>query len=288
MTDERAQQLPAHVTTPLLTLITARSLDEDYAHVAARRVSSAPGADSPRPGAVTFAVVALFGLLTSVVLVQTSRSSEVEDLSRAALIEQINDQRAEAIGLEADVRALARANQSATVTGEAEDVTLKAARSRVARLEVRTGFAPVHGPGVRINVDSAARADSTTEIRDEDLATLVDGLWQAGAEAIAINGERINVLGGIRNTDRAVHVNGNPITAPYVVTAIGDKGALQSRLVETSQGQAWFALVNALGFRYSAENVDDVRLPGATLRHLREVSELHEATGNYPGEEGRS
>ena len=32
--------LPHHVTTPLLTLITERSLDEDYAHVAARRAAN--------------------------------------------------------------------------------------------------------------------------------------------------------------------------------------------------------------------------------------------------------
>ncbi len=51
---------------------------------------------------------------------------------------------------------------------------------------------------------------------------LVDGLWEAGAEAIAINDQRINALGGIRNTSRAIHVNGRPVNAPYVVSAIGD------------------------------------------------------------------
>ena len=33
-------QLPEHVTTPLLTLITARSMDEDYAHVAQKRAAA--------------------------------------------------------------------------------------------------------------------------------------------------------------------------------------------------------------------------------------------------------
>ena len=31
---------PEHVTTPLLTLITARSMDEDYAHVAQQRAAA--------------------------------------------------------------------------------------------------------------------------------------------------------------------------------------------------------------------------------------------------------
>lgn len=285
MNEPNGRPLPPHVTTPLLTLITARSLDEDYAHVAARRTADGPERSTPRPGRVTLAVLAAFGLLTAIVLVQSSRSSEVEELSRAALIEQISSQRAEAASLQEDVRKLVGETQAFEAAAEEDDVKLNDARARVARLEVRTGFAAVHGPGIRIDVDNAPGAGTTTEIRDEDLATLVDGLWQAGAEAIAINGERINVLGGIRNTNRAVHINGKPITAPYVVMVIGDKSTLQSRLVETSQGHAWFALVNGLGFRYSAQNMDDVELPAATMRRLRAVTAVDGSSATPRGKE---
>ena len=40
MADSRDRPLPEHVTTPLLTLITARSIDEDYAHVAQQRAAA--------------------------------------------------------------------------------------------------------------------------------------------------------------------------------------------------------------------------------------------------------
>ena len=143
------------------------------------------------------------------------------------------------------------------------------------RAELNTGFAPVHGPGVRFTVDNRPGIDVDTEIRDEDLATLVDGLWAAGAEAIAVNDQRLNVLGGIRNTGRAVHVNGRPVLAPYVVSAIGDPRTLEARLLQTSQGQTWFGLVNGLDFVYSSENVDDIRLPAAPERPLRDVIELN-------------
>ena len=99
---------------------------------------------------------------------------------------------------------------------------------------MRTGYVPVRGPGVRIEVDSAPNAVPNDEIRDEDLALLVNGLWTAGAEAIAVNDQRIVALGGIRNTNRAIHVNGRPLTAPYVIEAIGDPGTLQARLLESS------------------------------------------------------
>lgn len=290
MSETRERELPAHVTTPLLTLITTRSLDEDYAHVAARRdPSQEPGsAPSRRPGWRTVAVVAVFGLLATMVLVQTSRRSEVDELSRAALIEQIGTQREQVTALQAAVEALVTENRKLVVRNESSSTRLSAASARVTRLEVRTGYAAVQGPGVRINVANPPDADANTEIRDEDLATLVDGLWEAGAEAIAINGQRINVLGGIRNTDRAVHINGKPIRAPYVVTAIGDRATLQARLAETSQGQEWFAHVNGLSWQYSAQNVDDVEVPAAPLRRLRAADVVPVPDELSPEEEGIS
>ena len=54
-------------------------------------------------------------------------------------------------------------------------------------------------------------------VRDADLAILVDGLWNAGAEAIAINGQRLTALTPIRNAGPAIQVNSTPLVPPYVV-----------------------------------------------------------------------
>ena len=69
--------------------------------------------------------------------------------------------------------------QSIRVMKEADEV--------IERVAVPAGFVAVRGEGIRITVDSSPQADTSDEVRDEDLATLVDGLWHAGAEAIAIN-----------------------------------------------------------------------------------------------------
>lgn len=278
--------LPDYVTTPLLALITSRALDEDYAHVAARRQDG--GQERPPVRRVRWAsvvAVAIFGLLVTTVAVQTSRQSEVQELGRAALIKQIQVQRADVVDLQERLTSVTQYNQdtvslNAGLTQQQADL-----ESTVNRLEVRTGFSAVRGGGVRITVDNQPGVEVNSEIRDEDLATLVDGLWEAGAEAIVINDERVNVLGGIRNTNRAVHVNGRPVNAPYVVSAIGDKGNLQSNLLQTSQGQEWFALVNGLGFRYDAQNMDDLRLPAAPLRPLREVVEMTSSPKGSPKKE---
>ena len=289
------RQLPEHVTTPLLALITARSMDEDYAHVARQRATSdtasgaAPEGSRPgpaRPKAVSLAAVAALGVLMSVAVVQTDRGAATDELGQAALRQQIGDRREQVRGLQDQLGQVTSSNRAALSRSAQLRDQLDDLDASVTRLGVRTGFTAVHGEGVRITVDNPPGADVNSEVRDEDLAVLVDGLWQAGAEAVAINDQRINVLGGIRNTSRAIHVNGRPVNPPYDIAAIGDTSTLQARFLQSSQGQEWFALVNGLDFRYSSENVDDVRLPAAPDPELRDVIEIDAGPNGLPeGEE---
>lgn len=264
--------LPPHVTTPLLTLITHRSLDEDYAFVARQRATGTrPPRDERRSVLPTTVAVGLVGLLLAIAAVQSNRDAATDELGRATLISQIEVSRDALTDLQQRTAALTASTRIAEqrvadLQGQQREVN-----AVLRRVEVRTGYTAVRGPGVRISVANAPGADAFTEVRDEDLATLVDGLWEAGAEAIAINGERLTALSGIRNTGRAVHVDGAPLTAPYSVLAIGDPASLQSNLLSTSQGAAWFVLVRSLGFEFSAVNAEDLRLPAADLRTLRHV-----------------
>src|SRR3954452_23983838 len=90
----RTAPLPRHVTEPLLTLITQRSLDADYEHVARRRAAGQTQSDSQPhrtvPRHTAAAVLVVFGLLVTVAAVQTSRNASADQSSRASLIGQIN------------------------------------------------------------------------------------------------------------------------------------------------------------------------------------------------------
>ena len=141
-----------------------------------------------------------------------------------------------------------------------------AAEAREQRLATVTGFGPVTGPGVRVTVDD--NPDGTL-VRDRDLRPLVNGLWEAGAEAIAVNGNRLTARSAIRNSGIAIRVNNRSLSPPYVVTAIGDEKTLQADLMQTTSG-LWFRnLAEQLGFPWTMDNVDQLTIQAAPTRVAR-------------------
>jgi uncharacterized protein YlxW (UPF0749 family) len=268
-TPRPAAPLPQHVTEPLLELITQRSLDADYEHVARRRAAGeAPPARSvPRHTAALVLVV--FGLLVTVAAVQTSRNASVDESSRASLIDQINLRRDGVARLQSELareqsRQLRLRDQ---ITGL--ETAEQASRSRLQRLGVRTGFGAVRGPGVQVTVASAPDSNASQTVRDSDLALLTDALWAAGAEAISVNGERLTVLSAFRNVGVGILVNSQPVNPPYVFSVVGDPATLPANLLASSAGGAWYALKDSLGFRFDVKNVGTMSLPAAPQVTLR-------------------
>jgi uncharacterized protein YlxW (UPF0749 family) len=266
MADLREDRLPEHVTTPLLTLITEHSLDDDYRLVAERRAGAA--APAGRPAWVATAVVAVFGILVTTAAVQTSRNADTADAGRATLIARVRTERAVVERQQQEIADLQRANINFEDRRADLVATQRDESARLRRLRVVTGYGAVTGPGVRVLVDDAPGGDQL--VRDEDLALLVDGLWGAGAEAIAINDERLSVLSGIRNVGPAIYVNSRPVNPPYTVLAIGDTLTLQADLLDTTHGQQFFDLAEDLGFEHGMQNEQTLTLPpapGPRLHH---------------------
>ena len=279
-----ARTLPSHVTTPLLDLVTEQAIEEEYRQVAERRAGGGEPADDQRSRMAGIAAVAAFGLLVSIAAVQNSRNEAVEDAGRATLISRIEEQRSTLQARHDQVADLTRENQALSDSLEQRTTTRQQAQAELRRLQAGAGFLPVTGEGVRVTVEGNPVGDASQQVRDADLALLVDGLFEAGAEAIAINDQRLNNLGAIRNTGAAIHVNTRPLTEPYVVRAIGDTRTLQANLLETTHGADFFALADQLGFVYSMQNVDQLSLPAARQRPLRWA---READQGAPGiEEG--
>jgi len=270
-----APPLADRARTPLLTLITQESLDQDYQHVAQqraaereRRGAGASDVESGRRGRWTAAVVVgAFGLIVTVAAVQTSARSGVADANRESLLRQIDARRGQSAALQTRIVRLRENNVGQQDALDAATTAERAMTNRVDRYGAITGFGAVTGPGVVITVDDAPNGEA---VQAEDLALLVNGLWRAGAEAIAINGKRFTSRSSLYNSGAAINLNGSPpLSPPYVVSAIGDNRTLQANLLDTSTGLAFRNTSDALGFDVEMEDVDDLTLPAAAQRLLR-------------------
>lgn len=277
-------RLPDHVTTPLLTRITEGSLDEDYRQVALRKAATPAtggrGARSGGPGRpqlIATAVIAVFGVLVTTAAVQTSRNSDVTDAGRQTLIQRVQDERRVVAAEQQEIADLQAANIAAEadldeLTGRLQSITAQQTRDGA-----QTGFLPVTGPGVQVTITDPVNVTDTADlVRDVDLARLVNGLWEAGAEAISINAQRLTMLSPIRNSYIAIHVNTRPVNPPYVVKAIGNTDTLQADLLDTSLGSRFFDVADQLGFGIDMQNEDRLELPalrGPRLQHVKAGTE---------------
>lgn len=274
---EGRQRLPDQVTMGLLAYLTSHALDEDYAQAAARRTSVAAGgagAKARRPiGLAGALALAVFAVLAVTAAAQTSQDSASQERERQALIDQV---KARKESLAADRTTVAQLQAGNTQlrsellrSGETSSGLLKEVRL----LALRSGTSAVHGPGVQILVDNPPNAPSSqndsSKVIDTDLQKLVNGLWAAGAEAIAINGQRLTALSAIRHAGSAITVNYTRLSPPYEVLAIGDPKNLPSLFAETTSGATWLDLQRQFGFRFRMVVQSSLRLPAASVPVLR-------------------
>lgn len=271
-------RLPDRVRTPLLTLVNDQALDEDYL-VAARRSAERgtgprgggrrPGPPRRAAGAVTVAAVAVFGVLIATAVVQTRQDAVVRDAGRAGLIARIETERTQVAAEQERVAELRTRSTNAETFATEQAQDLSAETSRLRGLQTTTGFVAVTGEGVRATLDQAPDATETAQLRDSDLALLVNALWSAGAEAVSVNGQRLTTLSAIRTSGQAVEVNGVGIAPPFTVLAVGDRSTLQAEFYETSSGLAFADLASRYGFVFELENDTDLALPAAPSRLQR-------------------
>jgi len=243
----------------LLEYVTAHALDDDYA-------LSQRGPDRGRAWMGTLVVIAVFVLLLVMAATQTSRNSVSDAAERADLAKQVTARRNDLAAQQQRIESLTKGNSELSSALSGNEKLSSGTRTRLNQLGVASGTTTVQGPGIVVTVDDAPNAHTSRQtVLDTDLQQLVNGLWKAGAEAIAINGERITSLTAIRQAGQAITVNYSDLSRPYVVSAIGDSATLPSRFAATPNGQTWLDLHQQIGLRFDLAVDSHIQLPGASV-----------------------
>ncbi|MFD5453306.1 DUF881 domain-containing protein [Streptomyces sp. NPDC003470] len=271
----------------LLTNVMDHSLDDGYAEAAARKKAEGAGG-LPRTLRAKLALAAglvLAALVVTVGAAQARVAAPVVAKEREELIDRVESETSAADRLEENVDKLrddvnARQREALEKSGGGDRADL---------VGVLAGAVEVHGPGVKLVVDDAKAADSgdggprgasgfsdTGRVRDRDMQRVVNGLWESGAEAISINGQRLTALSAIRAAGDAILVDNRPLVPPYTVLAVGDGKQLSNRFQDSADGLYLHALQESYGIRTAISVADDLRLPAAPSVIVRTAQPISE------------
>ncbi|MFE7958309.1 MULTISPECIES: DUF881 domain-containing protein [unclassified Streptomyces] len=259
----------------LLTNVMDHSLDDGYAEAAARKqATGAQGLPKTLRAKLGLAAgLVLAALVVTVGAAQARVAAPVVAKERQELIDRIDRETETADGLEGTVDKL-RADVGAR---QREALKSTGGGSQAELVGILSGATAVHGPGVKLVVDDAKEASSgqagnpretsgfsdTGRVRDRDMQRVVNGLWASGAEAVAINGQRLTALSAIRAAGDAILVDNKPLVPPYTVLAVGEGEQLSTRFQDSADGLYLNALQENYGIRTSISVQSDLRLPAA-------------------------
>jgi uncharacterized protein YlxW (UPF0749 family) len=218
------------------------------------------------------AVAGLLAFLLTLAWSQQAENTRRAEGRRPELLALLSARQDRAARLSSQLAALQeRIDALASRVGGAPAAALAA---RIARLGPAAGTSPVSGPGVVVELSDSSladrrdRSDADFVIQDVDLQAVVNELWADGAEAVAINGQRVISTTAIRSAGAAVLVNYRVLVSPYRVWAVGDASALADRFGRSAVARRFrtWADVYRLGFSVAGKNRIDIPAFSGALR----------------------
>jgi uncharacterized protein YlxW (UPF0749 family) len=211
----------------LLDELFRNSLDPGYSDAARRRAERPDQPRSRWPLVIRSLALVVIGLLLAVAWRQVEAGAPGSAKASAGLVREVRVRQAGADRLQRQADTLREEvaiSRDAALADGGEAAGLRG-------LEGLAGLTRVTGDGLVVRLaDAPTPVDPVTGVAatsnpglilDRDLQDVANGLWSAGAEAVAINGQRLTATTAIRAAGGAILVDFQPVTGPYQVSAIG-------------------------------------------------------------------
>lgn len=141
------------------------------------------------------------------------------------------------------------------------DTTSNAKQEQIKENNMLLGTLAVQGPGLQITLEdnnTAATAvidPSSVLVHYDDILQVVNALNNAGAEAISVNGQRIITTTAITCEGNVIKVNGEKISSPFIIKAIGSQGGLFGAL---TMAGGYLSILEGCGVIVKVQQVDNI------------------------------
>lgn len=157
----------------------------------------------------------------------------------------------------------------------------KSVQEELKQARMAAGRTSLQGPGIIVTLNDSTQAVQAGQdpnlflIHDDDLLKLINELKAAGAEAIAINGQRVVNSTEIRCAGPTISVNNARIAPPYVLQAIGSPEILESSLNMPGGIMEAFQF---WGIQIQIQKTDSLTLPAYVESHPFQYAQPVEET----------
>lgn len=201
---------------------------------------------------------------------------------RTPLVETANELQAQQDDLTARILDLRAKVQGVESQGEGSANLVPQLNAQLQEARIAAGLIALTGTGIVIQLEDSKTpvppdgSESDYLVGSRDIRLVVEELWGAGAEAVAVNGERITPTSAIIDVGTSLLVNSAYLAPPYQITALGPPD-LYDRLSK-SPGFVDFvrAREGGYGIRVSLADPDSVDMPAfvgtVTLRYSRPLA----------------
>lgn len=119
------------------------------------------------------------------------------------------------------------------------------------------GYTEVKGKGLIITLRDADSSESTvvtdSVVHDTDILKIVNELFNAGAEAVSVNDQRIISTSSINCAGNVITINNEKVSVPFIISAIGNPEPL-SETLERPYGNLYW--LEDRGIRVKTEKVE--------------------------------
>lgn len=244
---------------------------------------------SPRAGlrgaASVGLVLALAGLLftANARLARGQEGRHPQNLGELAAVEsdRVESLSGEVDDLRAQVEKLT-ADQSVAVDTGAPD--------QAERNDLAAGRTAVSGPGVTVRLTDAPADGPRPDwsgpddlvVHQQDLQAVINALWAGGAEAMALQDQRVTATTAFRCVGNVLSLGGRLYSPPYEVRAIGDPKALRASLLDSPVIQTYLDYVDEVGLGWSVTSADPLALPGTEGSTQLEFADVPAGTDVFP------
>ena len=235
------------------------------------------GKSTSDPRWLILIVLTIAGIIFGIGASITRQSIPISLQNRDLLRENITTQ---SILLEEKETKLEEVTQKITSLQESQASVLPSVdQNELALLNFASGYQAAIGPGLEIELNDADLTKisldidpSLARVFDTDIFTVLNGLWTAGAEAIAIGNQRISPMTAVSQSGEAILVNYRPILPPYKIYAIGPSDLLENFL-KTEDFKQIDEVSRIYNIGLKVTPLDSIELP-TSVRVLPEVENL--------------